>query len=133
MQGGANMRKETRKYICAELLHYQQTHKDIERLKSKLEDMRLYTAFRQEYTTEQAIYLTERLRWCRQVTGAIAKVYAESSKEEKEVIQLKFWSPKPRPTDSSIASQLGMSTSTMYRIINSICKRIAMQLGLDTQ
>lgn len=127
------MRKETRKYICAELLHYQQTHKDIERLKSKLEDMRLYPAFKQEYTTEQAIYLTERLRWCRQVTSAISKVYKECSKEEQEVIKLKFWSPKPRPTDNSIAYQLGVSTSTMYRIINSICKRIAMQLGLDTQ
>lgn len=77
------------------------------------------------------MYLQDRLYWLKKVTDAIAVVSQEASSEERMVLQLKFWSAKPRPTDDAIMGKLGMSRSTFYRHINRICRKVGMRLGTD--
>ena len=125
------MRSETRKYICAELLNYQRSQNELQRVREQLEYIRAYPAFSKDYTAERLMYLQERESFLRRITGAIGSAVSELDEEERKVLQLKFWSPKPRPTDSAIARQMGMSLPTFYRTINGICKKICMRLGAD--
>lgn len=125
------MRSETRKYICAELLNYKRSQLELRKVRERLSFIKTYPAFSKDYTAERLMYLQERESFLLRITDAIASAYNEADQDEKKVIELKFWAPKPRPTDSCIASQLGMSTSTLYRVINMICKRISMRLGTD--
>ena len=125
------MRSETRKYICAELLNYQRSKNELQRVREQLEYIRTYPAFSKDYTAERLMYLQERESFLRRITGAIGSAVSELDEEEKKVLQLKFWSPKPRPTDNAIARQMGMSLPTFYRTINGICKKICMRLGAD--
>ena len=125
------MRSETRKYICAELLNYQRSQNELQRVREQLEYIRAYPAFSKDYTAERLMYLQERESFLRRITGAIGGAVSELDEEEKKVLQLKFWSPKPRPTDSAITRQMGMSLPTFYRVVNAICKKISMRLGAD--
>lgn len=125
------MRSETRKYICAELLNYQRSQNELQRVREQLEYIRTYPTFSKDYTAERLMYLQERESFLRRITSAISVAVSELDEEEKKVLQLKFWSPKPRPTDNSIARQMGMSLPTFYRTINGICKKICMRLGAD--
>ena len=125
------MRSETRKYICAELLNYQRSKNELRRVREQLEYIRAYPAFSKDYTAERLMYLQERESFLRRITGAIGSAVSELDEEEKKVLQLKFWSPKPRPTDNAIARQMGMSLPTFYRLVNAICKKISMRLGAD--
>ena len=125
------MRSETRKYICAELLNYQRSQNELQRVREQLEYIRAYPAFSKDYTAERLMYLQERESCLRRITGAISSAVSELDDEEKKVLQLKFWSPKPRLTDSAIARQMGMSLPTFYRVVNAICKKISMRLGAD--
>ena len=109
------MRRETRQYICAELLNYQRSRNEMHRIREKLDDIRLFPGYSKDYTAERKMYLQDRV----------------FSSEEKKVLELKFWSPSPRPTDNEIAKKLGMSTRTLYRNINSICRRVGMLMGTD--
>lgn len=125
------MRSETRKYICAELLNYQRSQNELRRVREQLEYIRAYPAFSKDYTAERLMYLQERESFLRRITGAIGSTVSELDDEEKKLLQLKFWSPKPRPTDNAIARQMGMSLPTFYRLVNAICKKISMRLGAD--
>lgn len=125
------MRRETRQYICAELLNYQRSKNEMQRIKEKLDDLRLWPAYNKDYTAERRLYLQDRLRFLERITEAIAIVTQEASTEERRILQLKFWHPRPRPTDDQIAAALGMSRTTLYRNINNICRRIGMRLGTD--
>lgn len=125
------MRSETRKYICAELLNYQRSQNELQRVREQLEYIRAYPAFSKDYTAERLMYLQERESFLRRITGAIGSAVSELDDEEKKLLQLKFWSPKPRPTDNAIARQTGMSLPTFYRLVNAICKKISMRLGAD--
>lgn len=125
------MRSETRKYICAELLNYQRSQNELQRVREQLEYIRAYPAFSKDYTAERLMYLQERESFLRRITGAIGSAVSELDDEEKKLLQLKFWSPKPRPTDNAIARQMGMSLPTFYRVVNAICKKISMRLGAD--
>ena len=125
------MRSETRKYICAELLNYQRSQNELQRVREQLEYIRAYPAFSKDYTAERLMYLQERESFLRRITGAISSAVSELDEEEKKLLQLKFWSPKPRPTDNAIARQMGMSLPTFYRLVNAICKKISMRLGAD--
>ena len=125
------MRSETRKYICAELLNYQRSQNELQRVREQLEYIRTYPAFSKDYTAERLMYLQERESFLRRITGAIGSAVSELDDEEKKLLQLKFWSPKPRPTDNAIARQMGMSLPTFYRLVNAICKKISMRLGAD--
>lgn len=77
------------------------------------------------------MYLQDRLYMLKKITDAISLAVKELSEEERSVLELKFWHPRPRPTDNEIAERLGMSRRTLYRNINSICKKIGMRLGVD--
>lgn len=125
------MRRGTKAYIHAELLNYQRSRNEISRICRKLDDIALFPAFSNDYTAEERMYLQDRLRWLRRVTDAIAAADQDMSPEERAVIRLKFWSPKPRPTDTEIASRLNISTSTLYRRIGQIYRRVAQNLGMD--
>lgn len=67
----------------------------------------------------------------KKITDAISVAVKELSDEERAVLELKFWHARPRPTDNEIAERLGMSRSTLYRYINTICRKVGMRLGLD--
>ncbi|MGM9519563.1 MAG: hypothetical protein ACI3WS_02700 [Phascolarctobacterium sp.] len=125
------MRSETRKYICAELLNYKRSKNELQRVREQLEYIRQYPAFNKDYTVERLMYLQERESFLRRITDAINVAVSEMDEEEKKVLRLKFWSPKPRPTDNMIAREMGMSLPTLYRTINGICKKICMRLGAD--
>lgn len=125
------MRSETRKYICAELLNYKRSRNELQRVREQLEYIRKYPAFSKDYTAERLMYLQEREGFLLRITNAISVVYGEADEEERKVVQLKFWSEKPRPTDNSIARLMGMSLPTYYRTINAFCKKISMRLGGD--
>lgn len=125
------MRRETRQYICAELLNYQRSRNEMYRIREKLDDLRLFPAYSKDYTAERKLYLQDRLFFLQRITEAISIMSRECSPEEKKVLELKFWSPSPRPTDNEIAHKLGMSTRTLYRNINSICRRVGMLMGTD--
>ena len=126
------MRKETRKYICAELLNYQRTKNELSRIKGKLAEIKQYPMYgREYYTAEKIMYLQDRVQFLQKITEAIAATEQEATEEERQLLYLKFWHARPRPTDDVIAAQLNISRTTMYRIINSICRKIGMRLGTD--
>lgn len=125
------MRRGTKAYIHAELLNYQRSRNEIGRICRKLDDIALFPAFANDYTSEEKLYLQDRLRWLRKITDAIAAADQDMSSEERAVLRLKFWSPKPRPTDAAIAKRLNISTSTLYRRIGQIYRCVAKNLGMD--
>lgn len=55
------MRRETRQYICAELLNYQRSKNEIQRICGRLDDLSLWPAYSKDYTLEQRMYLQDRL------------------------------------------------------------------------
>lgn len=125
------MRRETRQYICAELINYQRSKNEIQRICGRLDDLALWPAYSKDYTLEQRMYLQDRLYMLKKITDAISIAVKELNEEERAVLELKFWHPRPRPTDNEIAERLGMSRSTLYRYINTICRKVGMRLGLD--
>jgi RNA polymerase sigma factor (sigma-70 family) len=125
------VRRETRQYICAELINYQRSKNEIQRICGRLDDLALWPAYSKDYTLEQRMYLQDRLYMLKKITDAISVAVKELSDEERAVLELKFWHARPRPTDNEIAERLGMSRSTLYRYINTICRKVGMRLGLD--
>nr|DAY74289.1 MAG TPA: ECF sigma factor [Caudoviricetes sp.] len=125
------MRRETRQYICAELLNYQRSKNEISRICRKIDDLSLWPAYNKDYTVEQKMYLQDRLYMLRKITEAIAAAEQDLSAEERAVLRLKFWAPKPRLTDMQIAAELNISVRTLYRHISSICKMVGRFLGTD--
>lgn len=125
------MRRETRQYICAELLNYQRSKNEIQRICGRLDDLALFPAYSKDYILEQRMYLQDRLYMLKKITDAISVAVKELNEEERAVLELKFWHARPRPTDNEIAERLGMSRRTLYRNINSICRKIGMRLGVD--
>lgn len=125
------MRKETRQYICAELANYQRSRNEIGRICSKIDDLTLWPAYNKDYTAEQKMYLQDRLYMLRKITDAIAAADQDMDEQERAVLRLKFWAPKPRMTDAEIARRLNISTRTLYRHIANICKRVGRYLGTD--
>lgn len=125
------MRRETKQYICAELINYQRSKNEMQRICGRLDDLALWPAYSKDYTLEQRMYLQDRLYMLDKIINAISVTVQELNKEERTVLELKFWHPRPRPTDNEIAERLGMSRRTLYRNINSICRKIGMRLGVD--
>lgn len=125
------MRRGTKAYIHAELLNYQRSRNEIGRIRRKLDDIATFPAFANDYTAEKRLYLQDRLLLLLKVTEAISAADHDMAEEERAVIRLKFWSPKPRLTDTEIAARLNISTSTLYRRMGQIYKRIAQNLGMD--
>lgn len=126
------MRKETRKYICAELLNYQRSRNELNRLKDKLAEIKLFPAYGQEYyTAEKFMYMQDRVQFLQKITDAISVAEREATPEERRLLYLKFWHPRPRPTDDVIAANLNISRTTMYRLVNGICRKIGARLGTD--
>lgn len=125
------MRRETKQYICAELINYQRSKNEMRRICGRLDDLALWPAYSKDYTLEQRMYLQDRLYMLDKIINAISVTVQELNEEERTVLELKFWHPRPRPTDNEIAERLGMSRRTLYRNINSICKKIGMRLGVD--
>ena len=126
------MRKETRKYICAELLNYQRSINELNRLKDKLAEIKLFPMYGKDYyTAEKFMYMQDRVQFLQKITEAIAATEQEATEEERQLLYLKFWHARPRPTDDVIAAQLNISRTTMYRIVNGICRKIGARLGTD--
>ncbi len=125
------MRRETKQYICAELINYQRSKNEMRRICGRLDDLALWPAYSKDYTLEQRMYLQDRLYMLDKIINAISVTVQELNEEERTVLELKFWHSRPRPTDNEIAEQLGISRRSLYRNINSICKKIGMRLGVD--
>ncbi len=125
------MRKTTRGHIYAELSAYWRSRREYDRVKEQLSELTLFPSYSKDMTTEQILYLQDRLRYLKQVTQAIGDTIADCSSEERNLLQMKFWDAKPRKTDEVIAKTLGISRVTMYRMLNGICKRISMRIGYD--
>lgn len=125
------MRRQTRQYICAELLNFQRSKNELARTRVKLDDLQLFPAYSSDYTAEQRMYLQDCLHFLQKITEAISVIYREATPEQRRIVEMKFWGVKPRPTDYQIADALNMSVSTYYREINTICRRIAMRMGMD--
>lgn len=125
------MRRETKQYICAELINYQRSKNEMRRICGRLDDLALWPAYSKDYTLEQRMYLQDRLYMLDKIINAISVTVQELNEEERTVLELKFWHPRPRPTDNEIAERLGMSRRTLYRNINIICRKIGMRLGVD--
>lgn len=125
------MRRETKQYICAELINYQRSKNEMRRICGRLDDLALWPAYSKDYTLEQRMYLQDRLYMLDKIINAISVTVQELNEEERTVLELKFWHSRPRPTDNEIAERLGISRRTLYRNINSICKKIGMRLGVD--
>lgn len=131
-KGALELRKETRKYICAELLNYQRSRKELSRIKEKLAEIKLFPAYGVEYyTAEKLMYYQDRVQFLQKITEAIAAAEQDATPEERQLLFLKFWHPRPRPTDDVIAEKLNISRTTMYRLVNGICRKIGMRLGTD--
>ena len=81
------MRKETRKYICAELLNYQRSRKELNRIKEKLEEIKLFPAYGTEYyTAEKLMYYQDRVQFLQKITEAIAAAEQDATPEEKQLL-----------------------------------------------
>ena len=81
------MRSETRKYICAELLNYQRSLNELQRVREQLEYIRTYPAFSKDYTAERLMYLQERESFLRRIASAISVAVSELDEEEKKVLK----------------------------------------------
>lgn len=125
------MRRETKQYICAELINYQRSKNEMRRICGRLDDLALWPAYSKDYTLEQRMYLQDRLYMLDKIINAISVTVLELNEEERAVLKLKFWHSRPSPKDNEIAERLGMSRRTLYRNINSICRKIGMRLGVD--
>lgn len=125
------MRRGTKSYIHAELLNYQRSRNEIGRICRKLDEITMFPAYADDYTSEERMYLQDRLRWLRRITDAIAAADQDMDEEQRAVLRLKFWSQRPRPTDAAIAQRLNISTSTLYRRIGQIYRHVAQKLGMD--
>ena len=98
----------------------------------KLAEIKQYPMYgREYYTAEKIMYLQDRVQFLQKITEAIEVMEQEATEEERQLLYLKFWHSRPRLTDDVIAAQLNISRTTMYRIINSICRKIGMRLGTD--
>lgn len=124
------MRKETRKYLCAELRDYQQSVNEMLRLRDRME-MLQYPAYRADCGSKKAAYIETRIAMLQEIVGAIDSLRREISEEDEKLLQLKFWAPKPRMTDNQIAKEMGLSRSQFYRRLNCICLELGHKLGTD--
>lgn len=124
------MRKETRKYLCAELRDYQQSVAELRRLRDRMEMMQ-YPAYRSDCGSKKVAYIETRIAVLQEVVGAIDALRREFSGEDAKLVELKFWAPRPRMTDNQIARELGLSRSQFYRRLNCICLELGHKLGTD--
>ena len=84
------MRKETRKYLCAELRDYQQSVNELLRLRDRME-MLQYPAYRADCGSKKAAYIETRIAMLQEIVGAIDSLRREISEEDEKLLQLKFW------------------------------------------
>ena len=122
------MRKETRKYLCAELRDYQQSVNELQRLRNKME-MLQYPAYRADCGSKKVAYIETRIAVLHEIVRAIDSLRREISEEDEKLLQLKFWAPRPRMTDNQIAREMGLSRSQFYRRLNCICLELGHKLG----
>ena len=80
-----------------------------------------------EQEAEEHLYLQNRIQLLQNTTDAISAAYKEMSIEEHAVVKLKYWTT-PALTDAAIAKELHISSSTLYRIANRICKAVGDKL-----
>ena len=123
------MRKETRKYLCAELRDYRQSVNELLRLRDRME-MLQYPAYRADCGSKKAAYIETRIAMLQEIVGAIDSLRREISEEDEKLLQLKFWAPR-RMTDNQIAAAMNLSRSQYYRRLNNICLILGRKLGTD--
>ena len=124
------MRKETRKYLCAELRDYRQSVNELLRLRDRME-MLQYPAYRADCGSKKAAYIETRIAMLQEIVGAIDSLRREISEEDEKLLLLKFWAPRPRMTDNQIAAAMNLSRSQYYRRLNNICLILGRKLGTD--
>lgn len=124
------MRKETRKYLCAELRDYRQSVNELLRLRDRME-MLQYPAYRADCGSKKAAYIETRIAMLQEIVGAIDSLRREISEEDEKLLQLKFWAPRPRMTDNQIAAAMNLSRAQYYRRLNNICLILGRKLGTD--
>lgn len=124
------MRKETRKYLCAELRDYQLSLDELRRMREKM-SMLKFPAFRKQYGIEKIAYMQTRVSVLSEVVTAIDELWKDLPEEDKKILKLKFWSRRPRMTDNQIATVMNLSRSQYYRRLNNICLMLGRKLGTD--
>ena len=124
------MRKETRKYLCAELRDYRQSVNELLRLRDRME-MLQYPAYRADCGSKKAAYIETRIAMLQEIVGAIDSLRREISEEDEKLLQVKFWAPRPRMTDNQIAAAMNLSRAQYYRRLNNICLILGRKLGTD--
>ena len=72
------MRKETRKYLCAELRDYQQSVNELLRLRNRME-MLQYPAYRADCGSKKAAYIETRIAMLQEVVGPLETLLRERS------------------------------------------------------
>lgn len=125
------MRKETKKYICAELRNYYHSQRELKNIDRELAEMARYPAYLSGYTEERMAYVMSRRSNLVKLCNAIALASQDFDEVELQIIRLKFWSPKPRPTDIEIAGKLCISPATYYRSLREIYRKVGARLGTD--
>lgn len=124
------MRKETRKYLCAELRDYQQSVNELRRLREKMELLQ-YQAYRTDCGSKKVAYIETRITVLQEIVSAIDALQRAMPDEDLKLLYMKFWAPRPRMTDNQIARELGLSRSQFYRRLNCICIELGHRLGTD--
>ena len=105
---------------------------ELNRLKDKLAEIKLFPMYGKDYyTAEKFMYMQDRVQFLQKITEAIAAAEQDATPEERQLLYLKFWHARPRPTDDVIAEKLNISRTTMYRLVNGICRKIGARLGTD--
>jgi RinA family phage transcriptional activator len=135
------IRKATFKHIESELYSYQDTKKEMDRLRQQI----LYGSNNPDENdcsgknsvrsigrpTERIatrLVMDKQLRNHEEMIEAIDYVYDVSSEDHKKVIQTKYWSRKPLNWDD-VATQLNMHRNTALKYRKEIVLAIASKVG----
>ena len=124
---GSKGHKMKAKIIAIELRNYRRYLNELGRCRQQLQRPASYYRMTAEQEAEEHLYLQNRIQLLQNTTDAISAAYKEMSIEERAVVKLKYWTT-PALTDAAIAKELHISSSTLYRIANRICKAVGDKL-----
>ena len=124
---GSKGHKMKAKIIAIELRNYRRYLNELGRCRQQLQRPASYYRMTAEQEAEEHLYLQNRIQLLQNTTDAISAAYKEMSIEEHAVVKLKYWTT-PALTDAAIAKELHISSSTLYRIANRICKAVGDKL-----
>ena len=121
------MRKETRKYLCSELLRYQHSLDELRIIRRKIAVIQK----RQSAYNPELEYLLTRKRMLETITNGINDVCHELDDDLLNLAKLKFFAHKPRLSDYEIMQNIACSKSNYYYKIAKICSMLAKRIGMD--